>query len=51
MLGCLNARYEFGPAAPTSDTYETECLIKVFATKPIKAGSEILVNYGDDYWV
>ena len=55
MLGTLNARYEFGVAKrPSSekagDPLRSECLVKVFATMDIKAGSELLSTYGADFW-
>jgi hypothetical protein len=55
VLGTLNARFEFGVAkrpstAKASDALSSECLVKVYATMPIKAGGEILCTYGEDFW-
>jgi hypothetical protein len=53
VMGELNVRFEFGngvrPKKPVK-VLASECLIKVFATKPIVAGSELLCSYGPSFW-
>jgi hypothetical protein len=54
----LNVRLEFGKGrrpATKKGTKQTqpensECLIKVYATKAMEAGTELLATYGDAYW-
>jgi hypothetical protein len=31
-------------------TLPEECLVTVYATRTIRVGEEILVNYGPDFW-
>jgi hypothetical protein len=53
VLGELNVRMEFGPGVRPEIELEvmvSECLIKVFATKDIGAGTELLCTYGPSFW-
>jgi len=55
VVGELNVRFQFGDAVRGDDHKEgdqllAECLIEVYATKDIKAGTELLGQYGDDFW-
>jgi hypothetical protein len=52
VVGDLNVRFEFGAGhRPEGHHVElAECLIKVYATKAIKKGTELLSSYGAKYW-
>ena len=56
VLGKLNVDMVFGDFAPPKtsknikDGPRHECLIKVYASMAIAAGSELLSTYGPDYW-
>ena len=55
VVGELNVRFQFGNGSRGDDQKEgdellAECLIGVYATKDIKAGAELLGQYGDAFW-
>ena len=58
MLGKVNVHFVFGPGrrpepkkgAPPPEMVESECLIKVYATHAIPKNTELMVDYGKDYW-
>jgi hypothetical protein len=52
VLGDLNVRFEFGAGKRPegSQVQVMECLIKVFTTKSIKKGAELLSTYGAKFW-
>ena len=55
VVGLLNVRFQFGKGTRGNDQKDgdqllTECLIDVFATQAIKAGDELLGQYGDGFW-
>jgi hypothetical protein len=49
-----NAELCFGlarrPPEMKGKTLPEECLVTVYATRTIRVGEEILVNYGPDFW-
>jgi hypothetical protein len=53
-LASLNVRFAFGhPTRPDNmhdKELKHECLVKVFATKDIKAGEELYGTYGNAFW-
>ena len=58
VLAKTNVRFEFGDGTrpfingnPVDVIDESHCLIKVYATKDIKAGSELLGDYGPTFWM
>jgi hypothetical protein len=52
VLGDLNVRFEFGAGKRPEggQVQQVECLIKVYTTKSIKKGAELLSTYGEKYW-
>ena len=55
VVGELNVRFQFGDGVRGEDQKEgdqllAECRIEVYATKDIKAGAELLGQYGDAFW-
>ena len=52
VLGDLNVHFVFGDGSRgrKSKATEVECLIGVYATKNIPAGTELLAKYGPAYW-
>ena len=49
----MNVHFIFGYGkrlAAEGSTLSMECLIKVYATKDMKAGTELVGEYGADYW-
>jgi hypothetical protein len=55
VVSTLNVRFEFGQSKRSKkDASEgavtSQCLIKVFAAMPIKAGEELVADYGDNFW-
>ena len=58
VLSSINVRFEFGsalrsqefaPEVPDTPLF-TESLIKVYATKAIAAGDELVAHYGQNFW-
>ena len=52
VLGDLNVHFVFGDGSRgrKNKATEVECLIGVYATKNIPAGTELLAKYGPAYW-
>ena len=51
----MNCSYEFGHSnrpgkSDPSAQVDSECLIKVYATRAIEAGAELVSTYGDSFW-
>jgi SET domain-containing protein len=55
VVSQLNVRFEFGkctrpPKSHLGPMDFSEPLIKVYAMKAIKAGEELVADYGSNYW-
>ena len=56
MQGHINCELMFGHGKPSTQTpgirpgIVSECLIKVYATENIKAGTELLLDYGPRFF-
>jgi hypothetical protein len=57
VLGKVNVYFKFGRGKPPKKSKhemgqprKSECLIKVYASIDIEAGTELLASYGSDFW-
>ena len=52
MQGLINCRIQIGlyNRPDGTEVERTECLINVYATMDIEKGTELLMDYGEDYF-